>query len=85
MPVLMDEGRRKVQCFNCKKHGHVQKDCTKPKRRGCKTCGDQGHKKGTCPYRRRGKVEVSVKKEVTQEITEASGQLSPLEQIALLD
>ena len=85
MPVLMDEGRRKVQCYNCKKHGHVRKDCTKPKRWGCKTCGDQGHRKGTCPYRKRGKVEVSVKKEVTQEIAEASGQLSLLEQIALLD
>ena len=85
MPVLMDEGRRKVQCFNCKKHGHVRKDCTKPKRRGCKTCGDQGHRKGTCPYRKRGKVEVFVEKEVTQQIAEASGQLSLLERIALLD
>ena len=85
MPVLMDEGHRKVQCYNCKKQGHVRKDCTKPKRRGCKTCGDQGHRKGTCPCRKRGKVEVSVKKEVTQEIAEASGQLSLLEQIALLD
>ena len=85
MPVLMDEGHRKVQCFNCKRHGHVRKDCTKPKRRGCRTCGDQGHCKGTCPYRKRGKVEVSVKKEVTQEIAEASGQLSLLERIVLLD
>ena len=79
MPVLMDEGRRKVQCFNCKKHGHVRKDCTKPKRQGCRTCSDQGHRKGTCPYRKRGKVEVFVEKEVTQKIAEASGQLSLLE------
>ena len=27
MPVLMDKGRRKVQCFNCKKQGHVRKEC----------------------------------------------------------
>ena len=79
MPVLMDEGRCKIQCFNCKKHGHVRKECTKPKRWGCKTCGDQGHSKGTCPYRKRGKVEVFVKKEVTQKIAEASRQLSLLE------
>ena len=85
MPVLMDEGHRKVQCFNCKKRGHIRKDCTKPKRRGCKTCGDQGHRKGACPYRKRGKVEVMVKKDVVQEIAESSGQLSLLEQIALLD
>ena len=85
MPILMDGRRTKVQCFNCKKHGHVRKDCPKPKRRGCKTCGDQGHKKGTCPYRKRGKVEVTVTKEVTQEIADASGQLSLLERIALLD
>ena len=43
MPILMGEERHKVQCFNCKKHGHVRKDCTKPKRRGCRICGDQGH------------------------------------------
>ena len=81
MPVLMGEGHRKVQCFNCKKHGHVRKDCTKPKRQGCKTCSNQGHCKGTCPYRKRGKVEVSI----TQEIAESSGQLSLLERIAFLD
>ena len=85
MPVLMDEGRHKVQCYNCKKHRHVRKDCTKPKRQGCKTCGNQGHWKGTCPYRKQGKVEVIVEKEVTQKIAEASRQLTLLEQIALLN
>ena len=43
MPILMGEERRKVQCFNCRKHGHIRKECTKLRRRGCKTCGDQGH------------------------------------------
>ena len=85
MPVLMGEGRRQIQCFNCKKHGHVRKDCTKPKRRGCKTCGDQGHRKGTCPYRKQGKVEVFVTREVMREIEDPGNQMSLLERIALLD
>ena len=85
MPILMDKGCRWVQCFNCKKHGHIRKDCTKPKRRGCKTCGDQGHRKGTCPYRKRGKVEVFITKEVTKEIEDSHMQMSLLEHIALLD
>ena len=85
MPVLMDEGHRRVQCFNCKKHGHIRKDCTKPKRRGCKTCGNQGHRRGTCPYRKRGKVEVFIEKEVTREIRDPSEQFSLLDRIVLLE
>ena len=85
MPVLMDEGRRRVQCFNCRKHGHVRKDCPKPKRRRCKTCGEQGHRRGTCPYRKRGKVEVFIEREVTRDVGEPSEQLSLLDRIALLD
>ena len=84
MPVLMDEGRCRVQCFNCKKRGHVRKDCTKPKRRGCKTCGEQGHHRGTCPYQRWGKVKVFVEQEVHKKIKEPT-QMSLLDWIALLN
>ena len=85
MPVLMDEGHRRVQCFNCRKHGHIRKDCPKLKRRGCKTCGDQGHRRGTCPYRKRGKVEVFIETEVKRDIGEPEEQFSLLDRIALLE
>ena len=84
MPVRMDEAQRRIRCFNCKKHRHKKQECTQPKRRGCKTCGDQGHRKGSCPYRRRGKVEVFVETETKQESGEL-GQLTLLERIVLLD
>ena len=85
MLILMGEECCKVQCFNYRKHGHVRKDCTKPKRWGCKTCGDQGHQKGTCPFRKWGKVEVFITKEVTKEIEDPGNQMNLLERIALLD
>ena len=84
MPVLMGEGHHRVQCFNCKKHRHIRKHCPKPKWCGCTTCGEQGHHKGTCPYKRWSKVEVFMEMEV-KENTEELGQLSLLDRIVLLD
>ena len=70
MPVLMGEGHHRVQCFNCKKHRHIRKHCPKPKWCGCTTCGEQGHHKGTCPYKRWSKVEVFMEMEVKENTEE---------------
>jgi hypothetical protein len=39
--MAYEEGTQKMVCFNCKKEGHMARNCTEPKL--CKACGQPGH------------------------------------------
>lgn len=40
---------RSVKCYNCGRHGHVSKDCSRPRRPlTCGNCGQEGHLKKSC-------------------------------------
>lgn len=46
------------ECFNCRKPGHLARDCPLPQQprafvAGCSSCGQVGHGKPTCPKLRR--------------------------------
>ena len=84
MLVLMEGNVHRVRCFCCKKRGHKAQDCTQKRHWACTICNDHGHCKATCPFRKKGKVEVFVKQETRKEV-EDLGKMMLLEHIALLE
>ncbi|RUS71637.1 hypothetical protein EGW08_020599 [Elysia chlorotica] len=40
---------RPIQCRNCRKNGHMSRDCPEPLKRRCIFCGEEGHQFKTCP------------------------------------
>ena len=44
---------RNVECFYCKREGHIKRDCRWLKNQ-CLVCGANDHRVGTCPNRRTG-------------------------------
>ena len=87
MPILHSDDpdrRRVVQCFRCKKVGHVVSQCPRKKKmyRKCPTCGGT-HKIAKCPV----KSETTPSEVATREASEDAGgeRMTLLECIALLD
>ncbi|GFR60524.1 zinc finger CCHC domain-containing protein 7, partial [Elysia marginata] len=40
---------RPIQCRNCRKNGHLSRDCPEPLRQRCIFCCEEGHQFKTCP------------------------------------
>lgn len=53
-PVTLPEptassGSTRLVCWNCRKSGHMKRDCKEPRQKHCFSCGTPGVTKATCP------------------------------------
>ncbi|AJP61711.1 gag protein [Human immunodeficiency virus 1] len=45
------KGPRNIKCFNCRKKGHLARNCRAPRKKGCWKCGKEGHQMKDCTER----------------------------------